>query len=105
MSVKDTLQLAALGIGAYLLYRFYNTASQVAAPAANAIASFYTWATLPASMVVQGNMVFADGSTVPLAQVDVRQNPNGSVNAAYAGHIYQLAPSDANGNWPATLVQ
>jgi hypothetical protein len=104
MSVKDTGQLLLLGAGAYLLYRFYSTAQQVAAPLTSAIANFYAWAALPPNMVVQGNLVFADGSTVPLASVDVRQQGN-VVIANYAGHFYQLSPSDASGNWPATLVQ
>lgn len=104
MSVKDTGQLLLLGIGAYLLYKFYGTAQKIADPLTSAIANFYAWATLPPSMVVQGNLVFADGSTVPLANVDVRQQGS-LVIANYAGHFYQLAPSDTSGNWPATLVQ
>lgn len=105
MKTSDLIQLGLFAGAAYVLYQFFTKQlPKVTQPVADMIANFYTWATLPPAMVVQGNLAFADGSTVPLSTVDVRQNGD-MVVASYAGHYYQLSPSDANGNWPATLLQ
>lgn len=104
MKTEDIIKLALLGGLAYFVYTYLQKSSPVQGTA-SVIADFITWATLPASMVVQGNIAFPDGTLYPLADVNVRQSPTGAVVANYQGHYYQLSPSDANGNWPATLIQ
>jgi hypothetical protein len=66
------------------------------------IADFYTWAVLERqNMNLLGNIQLPDGTLIPLQTVDVRQDPDGATIALYNGSLYQLYPSDANGNWPA----
>jgi hypothetical protein len=104
VNARDAVNLAILGLVGYAAYKFLYSPKGPTQTAANIIADFITWATLPPAMTLNGNLVFADGSTVALQDVDVRSN-GGMVVANYAGHYYQLAPSDASGNWPATLIQ
>lgn len=105
MKTETLFQLGLLGGAAYLIYKLSKKLPQVTEPVANVIADFYTWLTLPAAMTPLGNMQLPDGSLIPIAQVDVRQSPTGNTIAEYDSHFYQLSPSDANGNWPAALIQ
>lgn len=104
MRKEDLLQLVIIGGLLYFLVSYLQKSSFIQTPA-NVIADFYAWLTLPPSMIVQGNVVLPNGSLVPLSLTDVRQNGANVVVAEYEGHYYQLSPSDANGNWPATLIQ
>lgn len=105
MKTEDILKLAVFAGIAYLLYQTLGKGiTALGTATGSAIANFYLWATLPPNMIVNGNVVMPDGSLVALAATDVRQNGN-TVVAEYLGHYYQLSPSDANGNWPATLIQ
>ena len=104
MNARDIGTLGLMAGLAYAIYKLAPGFSKATNATADVIANFYTWATLPPAMVVQGNLSFADGSLVPLSMVDVRQQGN-LVVASYAGHFYQLSPSDASGNWPAMLIQ
>lgn len=100
----DAIQLVLL-VGAGLAIYYFLKKSPLLTTPASWIADFYLWATLPAAMVLQGNIVMPDGSLVPLASATVKQNASGDVVALYGGHYYQLFPSDENGNWPSVLVQ
>ena len=105
-TVVELVLIAGIGYVAYQVFGFAKKAGGAAVDAtSSAIADFWTWLTLPDYMTVQGNLVFDNGAAVPLASATVKQSPGGAVVASYAGHYYQLSPSDANGNWPATLIQ
>lgn len=107
MKTEDLIKLALIAGIAYALY--YVVTSLQKAPgvdqATSLIANFYSWLTLPPSMIVNGNIILPGGALVPLALTDVRQNGGGAVVAEYQGHFYMLSPSDANGDWPAMLIQ
>jgi hypothetical protein len=99
---------------AYLIYKFGsklpnpNTAiSAVAQGIAN------IWLSLPvvglgSAQSILGNAKLPDGTLVPLNSLvgSIRQDTNTPPNvyAGINGNIYQLAPSDAQGNYPATLL-
>ena len=110
----------ALGIGGvgYLLYKsFSGVASTVAAGASAATNALSTgiadiWLSLPvyglpAQMTVLGSVQLPNGSLVPLSSLQsgqIRTDPNNNVLANVNGMIYQLSPSNAQGNYPAVLV-
>jgi len=106
----------ALGVTgiAYLVYKTLTPVKSAVSSLASTIANI--WLSLPIvglppAMKVLGNVSMPDGSLVPLSSLQSGQIRNwtdssGNVNvlASVAGNIYQLAPSDANGNYPATLI-
>lgn len=104
---RQLLLLVLLGVGVwYVLQKGFGIAQQVAQPVSDAIANAWLAFTLPAPMTVLGNVVFEDGTQIPLSSLAVKANPaTGAVGLIYAGHLYTLQPSDVNGNWPAVLVQ
>jgi hypothetical protein len=109
MKANDFINLGFLALGAYVFYKLFGPKG----PGAKVVdfigwvaADFYTWAVLERqNMNLLGNIILPDGSLVPLQNVDIRQAPGGPVVASYGGHFYQLSPADANGNWPAALIQ
>lgn len=110
----------ALGLGtvAYLLYRSVasvgTAVSAVTAPIASTIASI--WDSLPLvgigpGMTVLGSVALPNGTLYPLSSLQsgqIRSNTDSSGNySVYAnvqGNIYQLSASNAQGNYPATLI-
>jgi len=52
-----------------------------------------------------GNVVFPNGAQSPLSSYKIKQDKSGSVYINAGSDVYQLQPSDANGNWPAVLVR
>lgn len=103
---RDLINLALLGAGAYVLYQVLaKKIGAVAAPATDAIAKLWVSLTEQPPMQVLGDVVMPDGSTVPLSTVPIRGDAQGRVYTNLNGHVYQLQPHDANGNWPAVLVQ
>lgn len=112
MKVENVLVLAALGVGLWLLFRAKEQLSRGADTVADWIAR--AWMAfddlLPGQggIQLQGNVSF-NGTLVSLQQLAnaraVKSDPNtGNVYAHYAGRFWQLAPSDASGNWPATVI-
>lgn len=104
MKAKHIIGIAAIGLGAYLLYRFWNAAKTVATAAGNAaaapIADAYLALTLPGAVNVTGAVILPDGSAVQLNTLSV--DSNAQVNIG--GKTYQLTSHDANGNYPAILI-
>ena len=98
--------LATLGLVAYAIYKILPFLQKGKDETSDTIAKW--WLALfpnPPAMQVLGNVVFPDGTFVALANLQPpKSDPNGNVFVTYNGHYYQLSPSDANGNWPATLV-
>jgi hypothetical protein len=104
------------GVG-YVVYRLWSGVSKVGTGVTNAIAQGVAnaWLSLPivglpAAMTVLGNVKLPDGTSVALSSLQngqIRQDntvnpPN--VYANVSGTIYQLSPSDAQGNYPAALI-
>lgn len=106
--------LAGLG---YLVYRLSSAIPKAAHAATNAIAQKIAdiWLSLPyfgltGQLSVLGNLKLPDGTLVPLNTLQsgqVRQDPSVNPPAVYAQvgqAIYQLSPSDEQGNYPASYV-
>jgi hypothetical protein len=104
---RDLFFLAILGVVAYfLLSKGTQLLGTATAPISDAIANAWLAATLPANMTVLGGIAFPDGSIISINDVQLRANQQtGAVQFMFAGHLYNLSASDANGNWPATLIQ
>lgn len=110
----------ALGVGGvgYLLYKQLSKVPAAVNAATGSVAQGIAdlwlslpFVSLPPSMTVLGNALLPDGSQVPLSSLQSGQirsntdsNGNLSVYANVRGTIYQLNPSNAQGNFPATLV-
>lgn len=104
-----------LGIAGYALYALYKKIPKVPTPGQIA-SQVIDWLALPfinlpPAMQVLGNVALPNGSLIPLNTLQsgqIRQDNTQTPPAVYAnvsGNIYQLAPSDANGNFPATYIQ
>ena len=106
----------ALGLGT-IGYLLYKSMSGVAT-AANAVTGSVSqgianvWLSLPLvglppNMTVLGSILLPNGNTVPLSSLQsgqIRNDANGNVLANVSGQIYQLSPSNPQGNYPATLI-
>jgi hypothetical protein len=122
-NIEGVLLLAGLGIGGYLLYQVYKGAKAVGtaaaaagtavyhgaqvvtAPVSNAIAAGILKLTQQPAMNVPGNVVFPDGTLAPLSTYSsVYSDSAGNVYIKDRGSTWQLHPSDADGDWPATYV-
>jgi hypothetical protein len=115
MSSRAPWWVWAIGIGGvgYVLYKLWGGFAQTANTATNAVSSAIAniWLSLPlvglpANMQVLGNVKLPDGTLVPLNSLSsgqIRQQGS-TVLANVSGTIYQLAPSDSQGNYPATSV-
>ena len=106
----------ALGLGGvgYILYKSYSGVSTAAATTTNAVSTGIAdiWLSLPyfgvgSNIQVLGSVQMPDGSLVPLsslAQGKIRTDASNNVYANINGNLYQLSPSNAQGNYPATLI-
>lgn len=123
---QDLVLLAALGVGAYVLYNVFAGIKKTAA-AADAIvqaaaaagqqvqdsvvaglAKIYTAATLPPAIIPTGSVRLPNGAVIAASQIN-QLTFDSSQNAAffsYMGIDYQIAPQhwDAQGNLIATEV-
>ena len=71
-----------------------------------------SWYAMPQSMnttqrLYFGSALLPSGSLVPLSTLQsgqIRQDANSNVLANVSGSIYQLSPSNAQGNYPATFI-
>lgn len=104
MKTETIFQVAILGIVGYFGYELLKKGSQAADYTSSQIADLWLSWTLPPPITLLGNIVLPDGTLIPLSTVSVRLAPNGNTYAQVGAAYYQLAPSDANGNWPATPV-
>lgn len=99
--------LGLAGVYVYLQFRKSPLPSSVAQGIANIWLSL-PFVGLPPAMQVLGNVALPDGTLVPLNSLKSGQirtdNTTGNVYANVGGNIYQLSPSDTQGNYPATLV-
>lgn len=107
----------ALGLGAagYGIYWIYKKVPKPPSPAqiAQDIANIWLklpFVGLPPAMVVLGNVTLPDGTLYPLKLLQsgqIREDTTQEPAAVYAnvnGSIYQLSPSDAEGNYPGAFV-
>jgi hypothetical protein len=102
------------GVG-YVLYKLSTKVSTAVTAATGAVSQGIAnvWLSLPVvglgpSQTILGNAKLPDGTLVPLNSLvgSIRQDQNNPPNtyANVNGNIYQLSPSDAQGNYPAALV-
>lgn len=119
-ATQDYVLLGVLGLAAYIVYQLiqgvratgaavgavYSGAKTVTAPVASALAKAWSAMTLAPSPMVLGNVLFPDGSRVPLSSLTVKQDSLGNVYVASPdnGLLLQLQPSNANGDWPAVQI-
>jgi hypothetical protein len=106
----DWVEIALLGLGAYIIWDiFFSTSgpvNQAANSVASGIANAYVNLTSPAAPVPQGSVIMPDGSSFPasgLTGMGLVSGP-GSLTFQSNGTTYALSPSDANGNYAATAV-
>ena len=115
-SLKTWLYVA---LGAAAVYLIYQAISKVGAPLVNAVgagvnavtsgaANAYVAMTAPpAAQVTGGSVIMPDGSSFPssnLTSMGIQSSSPGSVTFQSGGQTYQLAPSDAGGNYSAMPV-
>jgi hypothetical protein len=103
----------AIGVGGvgYVVYKFWTGVPKSAPVQAISSAIADIWLSLPLvglppAMQVLGNVKLPDGTLVPLNSLSsgqIRQSGS-NVLANVAGTIYQLSPSDAQGNYPAAVL-
>jgi hypothetical protein len=103
---RELTNIALIGVGGFILYKLLkDQLNKATAPLSDAIAKFWVSLTEQPAMVVQGNVKLPDGTAFPLSTAVVRADAQGHVYTQAAGHVYQLQPHDADGDWPAVLVQ
>lgn len=108
--------IGVAGVG-YVLYRLVNKVPQALNTATSAVAQGIAniWLSLPpafggmdSAITVAGNVKLPDGTLVPVNNLirQIRQDYNTPPNvyANVNGTIYQLSPSDPQGNYPAALL-
>lgn len=110
-STRDVMTLALLAAGVYVAGKYIlpllKLPGQAVDDATTALANFYVWLTSQGQQIPQGVILLPNGTTVPVAGLNVMSMP-GSNNAffQYGGVNYYLtAPHDSNGNWAATTVR
>lgn len=115
MSSRVPWWVWALGVSGagYLLYKMWGGLSAAGSAATNAASSAIAnaWLSLPLvglppSMQVLGSVQLPDGTLVALNTLSngqIRQS-GANVLANVAGMIYQLSPSNAQGNYPAIAL-
>jgi hypothetical protein len=111
---RDSLIVAAVvGVGIWLLWdakrKFDAGGERVADWIAKAWMAFDDLLPGQGGIQLLGNVVFPGNVLVPVQALSnagaIKQDrATGNVYANYSGKYWRLAPSDANGNWPATLV-
>ena len=118
---QDYVLLGVIGLALYVLYNVvsgvkataagvgaaYKGAQALAAPVANALAQ--AWLSMSpsynSSMAVSGNVLWPDGTTTPVSQLSIKQDTLGNVYVSDGqGVLFQLQPSNAQGNWPAVQI-
>lgn len=110
MNTSDLIKIGAVGLGVYFLYTFLSkkipdAAKKATAPLSQAIANFWVSLTASPPMPVLGDVILPDGTDIgPLSQFSVGKDSSGNVYIQSGADVYQVQPSNAQGNWPATLV-
>lgn len=84
----------------------YRVAATATTPISAAIVGVWnTLAPLQQAMHVTGNILWPDGTYTPLSQTPIRADNLGNVYAVDSGGLlYQLQPSDINGDFPASQI-
>ena len=105
MKTRDAVVYVGLGIAAIWLYQKFKgginqAVNAVTQPIANSIVSL----TSPPPPTPQGSVIFPDGTYIPVSSIAPNWVGN-SLQFQYNGQTFALASHDANGNYPATVVQ
>jgi hypothetical protein len=117
MEKDDTqmwITIALVGAAAYALYLMLQQVGKIGSGVASAVGAATNattssianaWVSMTTTNMggVLGNILFPDGNVIALAATPIK-TLNGGVYVMEGGALYQLGQSDANGNWPASLV-
>lgn len=100
------LILAGLAAGIYLFEKFKSGVNAIAAPAETGLANLYVWFTNGPPVQASGQVVFQDGTTVPISSIASGITFNQALGAGvftYNGTQYGIlqGSGDGNGNYPA----
>lgn len=120
---QDIVLLGVLGVALYVVYQLvqgvkataqgvataagavYHGTQVLTSPVAAGLASAWTAMTSAPSMPLLGNVVWPDGTQTALSQLTLKQDNLGNVYASDGqGLLFQLQPSNAQGNWPAVQI-
>jgi hypothetical protein len=121
---QDLVLLGGLVLVGYVLYKVFGAvqataaaagvagkavikgAQVVTAPVAAALATAWSAMTSNPNISLLGNVLWPDGTSTPIASLTVKSDTLGNVYVASPqnGLLFQLQPSDANGNWPAVQI-
>lgn len=82
----------------------YHGAQVVTAPVADVLSWWWMLDDPPGVSGILGNVVFPNGQQSPLSSYKIKTDQSGTVYINAGSSVYQLQPSDSNGNWPAVLV-
>jgi hypothetical protein len=108
VKTSDMLVLGVVGIALYYVWKTSQAVSGGISSGVNAVsgavANLWNQLTAQPSMVLTGNVIFSNGSSIPLDNLQIATDAAGNVYVQYNGGVYQLGQSDGNGNWPATQV-
>jgi hypothetical protein len=110
LSTNNLVVIGGVAAAIYIVYQIVSklpsAAKSATAPLANAIGSGIAKIVVGAPMAgVLGDVVLPDGTDIgPLASFGVGRDSDGNVYIQSGGATYSIGQSDANGNWPATLV-
>jgi hypothetical protein len=107
INYKSVLLIAAVVIGGlWLVKKLSGGVAAITGSVVNPLADFYVYLTSQGAMIPSGIVLLPNGTTLPVAQAAPRTVPNSnSASFVYAGTTYYLnTPSDANGNWAASLT-
>lgn len=102
MNTEDLVKWGVIGLGAYLLWQWWQSAGNVVSAATAPFANWYVNFTTP-PVTPLGNAIFANGTYVPMSMITPNWVGN-SLQFTYLGVTYALSSHDANGNYPATPV-
>lgn len=120
-TTQDIVLLGTLTLGAYLVYNIiqgfkktaqfgqdiYKGLQTATMPISDAIAAAWihmTGLSGGSSMKLLGNVLFPDGTYTPIGQLTVKSDALGNVYVYQQGRLFQLQPSDINGDWPASEI-
>lgn len=115
-SAANLLVVGVVGVVVYEVWKYFqnpNSApNQLAAAVAKGlcatstgIANAYVGATTCAPITANGNVIFPSGAQVSVSALPVSTCCTGQgATVQYQGNVYQLSPSNSEGNYVATQI-
>lgn len=102
ITFKHVAIIAGLGLGGYLLYRFWKTAGGAINNAANAvakpIAELINWATMPPAIKANYNFILPNGARINGGAVSIQMADGYNPQFNYNGINYTVVGRDSISN-------